>query len=253
MKRNKNLVFVVVFLFVVLFFVVSLTSCKKKDYAEFEQWAGDWSSIKEIKPDEPILFIWAKPIESPAVWWYQYKRFCETSELVEIKRGITSPEKGEANLNIDGEKLLCFFMGRDLKMGLKAMSFRLDDETKEFVGPNGRDKVLYKLFTEKQPFKNFYGHSDNELQYIEEQQQIISRLSRLFRENGDPNEIRRLKDEYWKTVESRLNSHLKKYPWRADDLDINEIRRKTEEGWENMEQMLNRSKQNTDQNKPAMN
>jgi hypothetical protein len=237
--------------------VIALTSCKKKDYAEFELWTGDWTSLKDIKPDEPILFVWVKPFGAhPPGRWYQYKRFYENPELIEVKRGIMSPEKEELNPNLQGEKLLAFFMGRDLKVGLKVMSFRLDDETKEFVCPKGRDKVLYKLFTEKQPPENFYGPDANELKFIEEQRKMEQEIIKLYRENGDPNEIRRLKEEWWGKIESRLKLYLKKYPWREHpwgNSDSNEIRRKNEEGWKNMEEIIKRSRENADQNLPATN
>jgi hypothetical protein len=233
----------------VLFFVLALTSCEKENYTEFEYWVGDWSSLKDIKPDEPILFIWVKPLDSPAGWWHQHKRFCENSELIEIKRGIISPEKEDVNPNLQGEKLLCFFMGRDLKVGLKAMSFRLDDETKEFVCPKGRDKILYKLFTEKQASENIYGPDVNELKFGEEQRKMEQEIIKLYRENGDTNEIRLLKEEYLKRVELQINNYLKKHPWRAGDFDLNEIRRKNEEGWTNMEENLKLSREINDNNK----
>jgi hypothetical protein len=214
--------------------IIILPSCKKKDYSEFEQWSGDFSSLTSLRPPEPVCFIWVKPLniyDTNLLW--PYKRFCESEELREIERGLAGPEKWEPNQNLQGEKLLAFFMDRDLKVKLKAICFRLDDETKEFIGPKGRDIVLYKLFTKKQPSGNYYDPDPNNIKLAEEQQQVFGKILKLYRENGDPNKIRQLQEELWKQQEPHLMLYIKKYPWR--DIDINEFRRKNEEGWKALE------------------
>jgi hypothetical protein len=66
----------------------------------------------------------------------------------------------------------------------------------------------------------------------------------LYSENAEPNEIGRLKDEWWEDIESEFAKYPKEYP------DINKIRRYKEDWWGVIEEETKKSLEKADQNQP---
>lgn len=132
--------------------------------------SGSWN-ILEISGKEPICLFWFKEMMPPTKdpeWWYLYKDFYEPDELREFIEALGKSDTEGGNLNIkpqSSDKLWVFFLNRmGPKIEVIKINFYLDNTGQELVWWSigqidkvGRSKTLYRILTEREVRKNYYG------------------------------------------------------------------------------------------------
>jgi hypothetical protein len=140
---------------------VCLSSCKKEP--EIVQWKGKysiwyWDEVSSVFY-EPGGAIWFTPTPTLENHWYPLKRFSTTEELKLIIDALNDPQQKFLNPDLPGpEKLVIWFLNRYLKKPKTVViNFYLDNDAREFVGPSGKDKRIWKLLHDKEQCENWYG------------------------------------------------------------------------------------------------
>lgn len=134
----------IMFMFLLMIFLPSCVVQKiHKPVSLYVEWNGEkLYFVSKV----PVIALWCKANKNIPENWQEHKRFCSVEELRLIIEEIGHNAR-HINYKINKpEKLLI-----DFRDGTKIIvPFYLDDEKKEFVGPRGRSKKLWKLFREKE-------------------------------------------------------------------------------------------------------
>ena len=131
-----------------------LSSCKQKPPESNEyKWGED--AFDPIDHYTPISAVWIKKDENNE--WITYKCFNSVDELSEIGSRIGDPEKFEYDPNFTGDYSLVVYYVPPRKP--TRIPFSMDDSTKEIITARGRGKELYRLFSEKKEWKDYWSES----------------------------------------------------------------------------------------------
>jgi hypothetical protein len=248
---------------------VFMFSCKKQaeperiDYAKkiCYIWTGQTEEEKwDLERQTPVCIIWYKYVQPPHPVWRPYKTFSQNdvNDIRAMLSQLLRPEKEESNpgLRTKDKLSLIFYSGGLETLRVREVYFEIKDQI--FIGPTGRSNKLGRILLEKQEIDPYF--SDVNLvklggpmpyrealyrmkvtggtNHMEELDKIKKETERklllLYRENAGANEIRQLKEEWWRNIESEFTKYPSAYP------DINEIRKFKEDWWQHIEENVNR-------------
>lgn len=141
----------------------------------------------------------------------------------------------------DKDNFKLYSLGEDfIDDGGSNESKATEESRLRYGGPYGYSvDIVYWPYKD---LKKLYNAHIIELKKIREKTE--RNLLILYRENTEPNEIRQLKEEWWKDIELEFTKYPKEYP------DINKIRCFKEDWWGIIEKDAKHSLENADQNRP---
>lgn len=153
----KKTIIHVLELFVILFLItVFLWMPRKKTVSTY--WSGEPLICKEV-----VLLVWIRPEVSEKK---SYKKFTDISEIKEILKQIATPKPGTFSLQgKEKHELRIYFLdGENYHM-----YFAIEGD--KFIGPNGRNKELFKILGDKEEASPFWG--DFTAEEIENQAELM--------------------------------------------------------------------------------
>ena len=133
-----------------LIVIFVLTSCAVKEQSPYTvSKSGGMDFINYT----PVAAAWVDDREG---WeWSISKCFGDVNELRIIDGCLINPEKFEYDPNYAGEHYLAIYYVPPHDPVL--VPFSVDDANNEIITARGRSKELYKLFTENEQRRNFFG------------------------------------------------------------------------------------------------
>ena len=108
-------------------------------------WSGEPLISKEV-----VSVVWVRPEVSEKI---SYKKFTDVNEIKEILKQIATPKPGTFSLQgKEKHEFRIFFLdGENYHM-----YFAIEGD--EFIGPNGRNKELFKILEDKEEASPFWGN-----------------------------------------------------------------------------------------------
>ena len=154
MRMKKIILIIGVFLLVLMFFFI-------RRFKTFSLWSGEPLICREV-----VAIVWVKPEISEKK---SYKKFTDANEIKEILKQVATPARGKYTLEgKEKHELRIYFLNGDSYR----VYFALEGD--EFIGPNGRNKELFKILNSKEESPSFWG--DLTPEEIEEQCKLMKEV-----------------------------------------------------------------------------
>jgi hypothetical protein len=158
--KKKNIIICVCGLFIILFvFTVLLLILREKPIWTY--WAGEPLIYKEV-----VSIVWVRSEVSEKK---SYKKFTDVNKIKEILKQIATPKPGTFSLQgKEKHELRIYFLdGQNYHV-----YFTIEGD--EFIGPNGRNKDLYKILKDKEEAAPFW--EDFTPEEIEKQAELMKEV-----------------------------------------------------------------------------
>lgn len=144
----------------------------------------------------------------------------------------------------DGDNFKLYSVGEDLVDDGGSDKVKAQEEaggiTEFYVLPSAhRADIVYWPYKDLMKLNNAHF-----LEMGKIERKTVRNLLILYSENAEPSEIGRLKEDWWKDIESEFGKYPKEYP------DINKIRSYKEDWWGVIEKEAKKSLEKTDNNQP---